>query len=201
MSPTVFPRCDAFKIAYRTTQTRFPVGPHNGSQPCLCFDKIGKDHQVGHEILQNSCFTCCHGSALEFQVLHAATHIHVLKNHAAAFRQAKDEFNKGRPSNWTKKFIDIVETRVESFRDLQFSQNYKHKYFCDYCSLPLGYPEQWFNYPERMNDGAYGCYSKWFETALDKHIAVVIPQCCQLMREVRSHVRRCIREGTEIRPY
>ena len=176
MSPTFFPRCDAFKVAYKSEGAKFPVGEHDGKGPCLCPDKIGEQHKLGHEILQNSCFTCCHGSAIEYQILHAATHIQMLKNHTAAFRQQKDEFNKGRPSSWTAKFFYIVETRVESFRELQVAQNDRHNYFCDYCSFPLGYPEQWFNYAERMSDGVCSCYDKWFETALDKHIGVAIPQ-------------------------
>ena len=200
MSPTFFPRCDAFKLAYRTKELVFPVGPHQGAQPCLCFNKIDTDHKVGHEILINSCFTCCHESALEIEILHAAGHLEVLKKHATAFKRAKDGFDKGRPSHWTKKFFNVVETRVVSFRDYQFTQNDKHKYFCDYCSLPLGHPEQWLNYPERI-DGICACHNMWFQTSLDNCIATSIPHCLQLMRGVRSYTRRCKREGQPIERY
>ena len=60
MSPTFFSRCDAFKVAYKSEGTKFSVGAHEGPGPCQCPEKVGEQHKLGHEILQNSCFTCCH---------------------------------------------------------------------------------------------------------------------------------------------
>ena len=131
---------------------------------------------------------------LEHKIIHAAGHLDTLHKHASVFAQARNQFEKGKPSNWSRKFFEIVDTRVASFREINAIHNDKHKYFCDYCSLPFCYPEQLLKCPDRI-DGVCSCQSKWFETSLAKWISSAIPQWHQLMREVRSYIRRCKKDG------
>ena len=85
MSPTFFPRSAAFVLGYNIRNDKVKVAPHPGRQPCLCFDHVGKDQRVGHEILAKTCFTCFHETALEHRILHAAGHLQMLHKHQSVF--------------------------------------------------------------------------------------------------------------------
>ena len=98
----------------------------------------------------------------------------MLHKHQSVFAQAKTSFEKGKPTDWSRKFFCIVDTRVASFREINFMHNDRRKYFCDHCSLPLDYPEQCLNYPERM-DRACACQNMRFQASLDNWMATPIP--------------------------